>query len=81
MNQSSNRYVISFQAERIRKGVRHHWTVCWEHKPDELVSWGHESSQELAEAAAQAEIKDLSSGQSHGGRVTGVNIPTFRFRR
>jgi hypothetical protein len=44
--------------------------VCWEHKPDELVSWGFASTQELAEAAAREEVNDLSSGLSHGGRVT-----------
>jgi len=38
-------------------------------KPDELVSWGHAPTQELAEAAAQNEVKDLSSGLSKGGRV------------
>jgi hypothetical protein len=39
--------------------------------PDVLVSWGHAPTQELAEQAAQNELKDLSSWLSKGGRVTG----------
>lgn len=70
MKQAPGRYVLSFQAERFHRGVRYHWMVCWEHKPDELVSWGFASTQELAEAAAREEVNDLSSGLSHGGRVT-----------
>jgi hypothetical protein len=47
--------------------------ICWEHNPDELVSWGHALSQELAEAAARDEVKDLSSGMSHGGQVASIS--------
>ena len=69
MKNPAGRYVSSFQAERFHRDVRYHWMVCCEHKPDELVSWGHAPTQELAEAAAQNEVKDLSSGFSKGGRV------------
>ena len=44
--------------------------VCKEDNPEELVSWGHNPTQQLAEAAAQHEVNDLSSGLSRGGRVT-----------
>ena len=70
MKQPAGQYVLSGQAERFYKDVRYHWMVCCEHKPDELVSWGHAPTQELAEAAARNEVKDLSSGLSHGGRVS-----------
>ena len=69
MKQPSGRYVLSFQTERFHRGMRYHWMVCREHKPDELVSWGHAATRELAEASARDEVKDLSSGLSHGGRV------------
>jgi len=74
------RYVSSFQAERFHRGVRYHWMVCWQHKPDELVSWGHAPTQELAEAAARDEIHDLSSGVSKGGRVTSRNTSSIHHR-
>jgi hypothetical protein len=74
MKQPSNRYVQSFQSQRFYKGVRYHWMVCLEHKPDELVSWGHSATQELAETAAQSEVKDLVSGLSRGGRVTSITV-------
>jgi hypothetical protein len=64
------RYVVSYEAEPLRKGIcRYHWMICREHNPDELVSWGHALTQELAEAAARQEVTDLSSGLSHGGQV------------
>jgi ribulose-5-phosphate 4-epimerase/fuculose-1-phosphate aldolase len=72
MKQLPDRYISSFQAERFHKAVRFHWMVCWEKKPDELVSWGHAPTQALAEAAARDEVKDLSSGLSHGGRVSAI---------
>ena len=73
MKQPSGRYVLSFQTERSYRGKRYHWMICREQKPDELVSWGHAATQELAEAAARDEVKDLSSGLSHGGRVRSVS--------
>jgi len=73
MTQAVARYVMSFQAEPFRKGRRHHWMICRAQNPDELVSWGHAPTQELAEMAAQSEIKDLSSGRTQGGRVTNTS--------
>ena len=74
------RYVLSFQAEHRRKGVvRHHWMICFTHKPDELVSWGHASTPELAETAARQELDDLCSGLTQGGRVT-PNKPMVHLR-
>ena len=68
MPQSVSRYVVSFQAEPVRKGMRYHWMICKAQNPDELVSWGHAPTQELAEKVAQNEVKDLSSRQTQGGR-------------
>lgn len=73
MDQPSDRYVLSFQAERFHRGMRYHWMICLERKPDELVSWGHEPTQELAETAARNEVESLSSGLTQGGRVTSTS--------
>ena len=62
MKQTPAQYVISFQAEPSYKGRRHHWMICRAQNPDELVSWGHEPTRELAEAAAGRELQDLSAG-------------------
>ena len=70
MKQSSRQYIPSFQVERFFKGVRYHWMICCEHKPDVLVAWGHAPTRELAEEAARNEINDLSLGISKGGRAT-----------
>ena len=73
MNYTAGRYVVSFQAVRFYKGVRYHWMICFERKPDELVAWGHALTQELAEMAARDEVKQLSSGLSHGGQVANTS--------
>ena len=74
MDQAAGRYVMSFQSQPLRKGQRrYYWIICGEQNPDELVSWGHALTQQLAEAAAQDEVKNLSSGLSHGGRVASTN--------
>jgi hypothetical protein len=44
--------------------------ICRAQNPDELVSWGHALTQELAEIAARSEVSSLSSGLTQGGRVT-----------
>src|SRR6266496_4554338 len=64
-----NSYVLTFQEESFHHKTRYHWMVCGAQNPDELVSWGHAPSQELAEAAARGEVNDLSSGLSQGGHV------------
>jgi hypothetical protein len=80
MDQLVSPYVLSFQSEHLHKGVRYHWMVCWTHKPDELVSWGHAPTQEEAESAGRQEVTDLLSGHSKGGRVISVT-KTFIRRR
>jgi hypothetical protein len=73
------RYVVSYEAEPLRKGIcRYHWMICREHNPDELVSWGHALTQELAEAAARDEVNNLSSGLSHGGLVASTSTSNRR---
>ena len=73
-------YVLSFQSETFHKQTRYHWMVCGAQSPDELVSWGHAPTQELAEAAARGEVNDLSSGLSQGGQVTSMT-QAFSHRR
>jgi len=80
MKQPSRRYVLSFQAERFHRGMRYHWLVCCEHKPDELVSWGHAPTQELAETAARNEVKDLAAGLRHGGRMSSTSTSSVHIR-
>ncbi len=62
-------YIFSIQLERFYKSLRFHWVICSTEDPDRLISWGHAPSRELAEAAAQNEIKDLRSGRTLGGPV------------
>jgi len=76
MTQAVARYVVSFQAEPFHKGRRHHWMICRAQNPDELVSWGHALTQELAEIAARSEVNSLSSGLTQGGRVTTIRPAT-----
>jgi hypothetical protein len=54
--------------------------VCWENKPEELVSWGYAATQELAESAARDEVKDLLSGLSQGGRMSSTSKPLIHHR-
>jgi hypothetical protein len=65
-----DQYVMSFQAEPFHKETRYHWMICRVRNPQTLVSWGHATTQQLAEEEAQNELKDLSSGLTQGGRVT-----------
>ena len=78
MKQTPTPYAVSFQAERFYKGRRHHWMICREQKPEELVSWGHERTRELAEAAAGKELQDLSAGMTQGGQVINTIKPFTR---
>lgn len=80
MEQHSDQYVVSLQAEPFRQGTRYHWMVCRAQAPDELVSWGHAPTQERAEAAARTEVGDLRSGLSQGGQAGGT-IQAFSSRR
>jgi hypothetical protein len=71
-------YLISFQAESFYKGRRHHWMICRTRNPDELVSWGHEPTHELADAAARKELEYLAAGMTQGGHVTTAVKPFTR---
>jgi hypothetical protein len=73
-------YVLLFQSETFHKQKRYHWMVCGAQNPDELISWGHATTQELAAAAAQEEVNDLSSGLSRGGQVTSTTDTSFHRR-
>jgi hypothetical protein len=68
-------YVISFQAEPCHHETRYHWMICRRQDPDTLVSWGHATTQELAEEEAQNELKDLCSGLTQGGRAIPKSAP------
>lgn len=79
MKQNVSSYAVSFQAQPFYKGRRYHWMICRKQNPDELVSWGHEPNQELAESAAQKELQDLASGITQGGQVP-TTIKPFTHR-
>src|ERR1700687_934189 len=68
MNQELGQYVVSIQAQPFRGKTRYHWMICLEHTPKELISWGHATTQVLAEAEASNEVRDLASGVTQGGR-------------
>ncbi len=73
-------YIFSIQAERFHNSLRFHWVICSTQNPERLVSWGHASSRELAEAAAQNEINDLRSGRTLGGPMRHTGSPIFNRR-
>lgn len=75
---STGGYVLSFQTERFYRGRRFYWTICRAQNPDKLISWGHAPTQQEAESAARHEAEDLSSGLSHGGRVSSAVQPSIR---
>ena len=71
MKKAVDPYVLSFESESVRnKKKRHHWMISLAKRPDELISWGHAATQELAESEAQIEIEDLLSGLTQGGHVS-----------
>jgi hypothetical protein len=78
MGHAVRSYIASFQAEAFHRGRRHHWMICRAENADELVSWGHEPTRELAEAAAEKEVQVLSSGMTPGGQVTSKVKPFTR---
>ena len=79
MKKAVDPYVLSFELEPVRnrqmrhQHKRHHWMICLAKRPDELISWGHAATQELAESEAQIEIKDLLSSLPQGGHVSRQN--------
>jgi hypothetical protein len=70
-NPEHGQYVVSIQAQPFRGKTRFHWIICLQDLPDELISWGHATSQAMAEAEAANEVRDLVSGLTEGGRVDG----------
>ncbi len=83
MKQRIGSYVLEFQTESSpfrNKQVRYHWLICRTRKPDELLSWGHASSQQLAEMAAFEEIAALDSGRTQGGQMAITHKVAF-YRR
>lgn len=52
--------------------------ICRTQNLEELVSWGHEPTRALAEAAAGKELEDLSTGVTQGGHVTTTIKPFTR---
>ena len=71
MKKAVGPYVLSFESESVsNKRKRHHWTICLEKRPDELISWGHAPTHELADSEARNELKDLLSGVTQGGHVS-----------
>jgi len=79
MPNANAQYVVSIHAERFYRTLRYHWTICAAQSPDRIVSWGHAASHELAETAAQNEIRDLSSGLTQGGWVGDSKATFHRF--
>ena len=75
MKRNASAYIVTFDVEPYHQGVRHHWMICRAQSPDELVSWGHAPTRELAESAAERELEDLSSGRSDGGHAVTTAKP------
>jgi len=66
----ANSYVSSFEVDRFYRGCRYHWMICSVQNPDELVSWGHAPTRELAETAAGSAVHMLESGLPRTGKAT-----------
>lgn len=75
MQKPVSAYVVTFDVEPYHQGTRYHWMICRAQKPDELVSWGHEPTRELAESAAEKELQDLSTGRAQGGQTASASKP------
>src|ERR1035438_507729 len=63
-------FVISIQSQRFYRGWRYYWIICATRNPDELVSWGHAPTLELAEMAAENAVMKLESGLLKTSRGT-----------
>ncbi|MGD1081794.1 MAG: hypothetical protein ABR881_26040 [Candidatus Sulfotelmatobacter sp.] len=70
-------FVISIESQRFYQGWRYYWIICAVRNPDELVSWGHAPTLELAEMAAENAVMKLESGLPKTSRVTKVR-PALR---
>ena len=74
MKKAVDPYVLSFESESVgNKKKRHHWMICLAKRPDELISWGHAPTHELAESEARKELNDLLSGLTQAGHVSEQN--------
>jgi len=80
MEKVNKSYVASFDVEAFHDRSRCHWTICRADNTEELVSWGHEPTRELAEAAVEKEVQLLSSGMTQGGQVVSATKPFTRRR-
>jgi hypothetical protein len=68
-------YLLRFEAERFYRGWRHHWVICARYNPEELVSWGHAPTRELAELAAQNAVERLEAARPHHSRSDRIGGP------
>ena len=75
MEKTAPAYVVSFDVQPYYQGARHHWMICRSQNPDELISWGHAPTRELAQSAAEKELEDLSAGRTQGGQATNTVKP------
>ncbi len=75
MEKTATAYIVSFDVQPYYQGTRHHWMICRSQNPEELISWGHAPTRELAESAAEREIEELSSGRTPGGQVPSTVKP------
>jgi len=66
-------YVLTFESEHFYRRRRYHWMICAARNPDELVSWGHAPTQELAETVARNEVEKLAAGLTESGQVTSAS--------
>ena len=73
-------YIASFHDESYYKRNRCHWMICLTDNAEELVSWGHETTRELAEATVEKEVQLLACGLTQGGHVVGASKPLRRRR-
>jgi hypothetical protein len=80
MENVNRSYVASFDSESYYERSRYHWMICLTDNAEELVSWGHEPTRDLAEAAAEKEVQLLACGLTQGGHVVGLSKPIRRRR-
>jgi hypothetical protein len=72
-------YLLSFEVDNLsRRRTRHHWMICSADSPNQLLSWGHAPTTELAETDAKSEMDSLSSGLTQGGQVKRTVMPFSR---
>ena len=66
-------FVVSIESERFYRGWRYYWMVCAAWNPEELVSWGHAPTRELAQMAAENAVTKLESGLTQGWRLSSAS--------